>query len=635
MTPTPLRQPAAEARLPPANTEAEQALLGSILTNNAVHARVAAFLLPEHFANGAHGRIFAAIGELIGDGVLADPITLKGRFDQDGSLTPVGGTRYLAQLAGAAGLPLNAEHYARAIVDAARRRTVIAAGQDLVDAAYDGADVDNALSDVMHRIRVEPSGPPGFRDPWDQPPTPEWPGGVLPPQFEDMIAAIAELSGIDPGAAGIAALAAGSGAIPKNCSFRPYGSNHPWRVPPIVWAMLVARSGQRKTSLDALVAAFRNRRAVLWRAYRSELDAWKALPAKQREETVKPSEPYVCIVEDLTPEKLQAMLAETERGVFLQRDELASFFSFGRYANDRGGAERGFYLEAYDGGSYTVHRRTREPLFIEHAAVAIFGAIQQRRLKNKRFDDLGEDGLLQRFITIMPRPVQVSRMPAPGTQGLPGRIEFNNIIGQLLDLESLNGREFYATPDGAAVIHSIEELGLDLSELSDYGPVFPEFCAKLHGTAARLAFVLHLLDHPDAEMRAVHTKTIARADRLMRQYVLPHARNFYAEMSGQGPERTRAIAAWLLTDSPTRMTASAFGKHIRSCRDLSLTELRDALDPLVGGGWLTPESRYPNNNAWQLDLNVRQALAHRIPTATTRRQQSRRLAEKLGWADEE
>src|SRR5207302_203003 len=64
-TVTPLREPDLErSPQPPANIEAEQALLGAILINNAAHGRVAEFLLPEHFANAVHGRIYAAISTI-------------------------------------------------------------------------------------------------------------------------------------------------------------------------------------------------------------------------------------------------------------------------------------------------------------------------------------------------------------------------------------------------------------------------------------------------------------------------------------------------------------------------------------------------------------------------------------------
>lgn len=146
-----MREPAAEPRLPPANPEAEQALLGTILINNKAHSTVAEFLQPKHFATEVHGRIYAALGDLISSGGVADPVTLKTRFDQDGALTTIGGSKYLARLAASAVTGINAEHYARAIVDAARRRAIIAAGQDLVDAGYAAADLNGTLSDVLRR----------------------------------------------------------------------------------------------------------------------------------------------------------------------------------------------------------------------------------------------------------------------------------------------------------------------------------------------------------------------------------------------------------------------------------------------------------------------------------------------------
>ena len=62
---TPLRESDPELiRLPPCNTDAEQALLGAILINNAAYFRVTEFLQAEHFGNAVHGRIFTAIGKL-------------------------------------------------------------------------------------------------------------------------------------------------------------------------------------------------------------------------------------------------------------------------------------------------------------------------------------------------------------------------------------------------------------------------------------------------------------------------------------------------------------------------------------------------------------------------------------------
>jgi len=142
---TPLREGGGLYRTPPHNSEAEQALLGAILLNNAAFHRVAEFLLPEHFAEGVHGRIYAAIAKLIERGQLANPVTLKGLFDQDGALAEIGGAQYLGRLATSAGVIINAADYGRTIHDLYLRRQLINIGEDTVNDAYNH-DLDRAAA---------------------------------------------------------------------------------------------------------------------------------------------------------------------------------------------------------------------------------------------------------------------------------------------------------------------------------------------------------------------------------------------------------------------------------------------------------------------------------------------------------
>jgi replicative DNA helicase len=130
---TPLRD---AYRTPPHNIEAEQALLGAILVNNAAYHRVSEFLLAEHFAEGVHGRIFQAIARLIERGQIANPVTLKNLFDQDGALAEIGGAQYLARLAASVATIINAEDYGRAIHDLYLRRQLITIGEDAVNDAH-------------------------------------------------------------------------------------------------------------------------------------------------------------------------------------------------------------------------------------------------------------------------------------------------------------------------------------------------------------------------------------------------------------------------------------------------------------------------------------------------------------------
>src|SRR6202162_2843393 len=148
---TPLREIDIErAPQPPSNTEAEQALVGALLVNNAAYGRVAEFLAPEHFGNAVHGRIFAAIGKLIERGQIANPVTLKNLFDQDGAFAEIGGAQYLGRLAESAVTIINAEHYGRTIHDLHLRRELITIGQDVVTDAF-SHDLDDLAVEQVER----------------------------------------------------------------------------------------------------------------------------------------------------------------------------------------------------------------------------------------------------------------------------------------------------------------------------------------------------------------------------------------------------------------------------------------------------------------------------------------------------
>src|ERR1700720_1769455 len=135
-------------RVPPSNTEAEQALLGAIFRNNLAHSRVSDSPEPEHFGNAVHGRIYAAIGKLIERGQIANPVTLKNLFDQDGALAEIGGAQYLSRLAEAAVTIINAEDYGRRIHDLHLRRQLIGLGEDVVNDAFKHDLDDTAIAQI-------------------------------------------------------------------------------------------------------------------------------------------------------------------------------------------------------------------------------------------------------------------------------------------------------------------------------------------------------------------------------------------------------------------------------------------------------------------------------------------------------
>ncbi|MGI3165816.1 replicative DNA helicase [Pseudooceanicola sp. 200-1SW] len=126
----------------PHSVEAEQQLLGAILTNNDVYDRVAQIINATHFYDPVHARIYEIAAARIAKNQLASPVTLKAFLGDDEGLKELGGPAYLAKLAGAAVSSYAVRDYAQMIYDLAIRRELIRLGRDISDGAAK-VDVDN------------------------------------------------------------------------------------------------------------------------------------------------------------------------------------------------------------------------------------------------------------------------------------------------------------------------------------------------------------------------------------------------------------------------------------------------------------------------------------------------------------
>jgi replicative DNA helicase len=125
----------------PCNIEAEQALLGTLLYDNAAYERLTDRLQARHFYEPFHQRLFAIIEEHVRRGQLAEPILLADRFRRDTAFEELGGLRYLADLVDRAPPAANASDYARTIYDLALRRDLIRIGGEITTDAAAEADV--------------------------------------------------------------------------------------------------------------------------------------------------------------------------------------------------------------------------------------------------------------------------------------------------------------------------------------------------------------------------------------------------------------------------------------------------------------------------------------------------------------
>jgi replicative DNA helicase len=136
----------------PHNIEAEQQLLGAILTNNEIFDRVASIINANHFYEPTHARIYEVAANRIAKNMNASPVTLKAFLEEDEGLKELGGPAYLARLAGAAISSFAARDYAQIIYDLAIRRELMGLGREIVDKA---ASVDIASEPKEQIVEAE------------------------------------------------------------------------------------------------------------------------------------------------------------------------------------------------------------------------------------------------------------------------------------------------------------------------------------------------------------------------------------------------------------------------------------------------------------------------------------------------
>ncbi|HEY8571180.1 replicative DNA helicase [Phenylobacterium sp.] len=138
----------------PANIEAEQALLGALLYDNAAFERIGDYLQARHFYEPFHQRLFESIETNIRKGQLAEPILLAESFSRDPAFEELGGVRYLADLVDRAPPAANAADYARAVYDLALRRDLIRIGGDISTQAAQG-DAELSARDQIEQAEQQ------------------------------------------------------------------------------------------------------------------------------------------------------------------------------------------------------------------------------------------------------------------------------------------------------------------------------------------------------------------------------------------------------------------------------------------------------------------------------------------------
>jgi replicative DNA helicase len=139
-------------RIPPHSVEAEQAVLGGVLTEPDAFTRIVDILREDHFYRPSHKLVFKTVCTLFEKGEPVDLISVSELLRQQELLEHVGGRAYLNDLALAVMTTANLPYYARIIKDKALQRALIKAGTEVVKAAYESEDADFAIDAAQQAV---------------------------------------------------------------------------------------------------------------------------------------------------------------------------------------------------------------------------------------------------------------------------------------------------------------------------------------------------------------------------------------------------------------------------------------------------------------------------------------------------
>lgn len=124
----------------PQSIDAENALLGAILTSPTAYARVADMIGAEDFYKPANRYVYDAVRNLYERNEPVDIVTVSEKLKTSGKLEEVGGRDYVTDLALDTVTTVNVNYYAEIVKDMAIRRNLIAAGSEIVNMSYENND---------------------------------------------------------------------------------------------------------------------------------------------------------------------------------------------------------------------------------------------------------------------------------------------------------------------------------------------------------------------------------------------------------------------------------------------------------------------------------------------------------------
>ncbi len=144
----------AALKLPPHSIEAEQALIGGLMLDNAAWDRIGDQVAEGDFYRDDHRRIFRHIARLIEQGKPADVVTVYESLEKSNESEAAGGLAYLGEIANSTPSAANIRRYAEIVRERGVLRKLVTVGDEIASSALNpkGKDAKELLDQAEKKI---------------------------------------------------------------------------------------------------------------------------------------------------------------------------------------------------------------------------------------------------------------------------------------------------------------------------------------------------------------------------------------------------------------------------------------------------------------------------------------------------
>ncbi len=273
----------------------------------------------------------------------------------------------------------------------------------------------------------------------------DFPIDSLPEVAQQYVANKSEQLGVPYGFFGGGVLCVFAGAIGTTYGIQ---LNNSWQEPCILWHVVLAETGVRKTSCFKAVwniAGEKERQLnqhnrLLEKLYQKEKAVYERQIVQSKNDDQALGDPpdaplkRILKISDATYESIAHILSNSSSGTSIFRPEILGWIEgSSQYAKGKNGS-RAFYLESYDSGSYTMTRVGAGEKYIHRNHLNIWGFSQTKSFNRILSNEANvDDGFTPRFLICNPGPFPISSNDiASDTDSLE---KLRSIYSDLVDIE--------------------------------------------------------------------------------------------------------------------------------------------------------------------------------------------------------